>query len=128
MFGIGSTEFLLFAIVIVFLLLPKGAPSWMTKRNSRRDKCSLPRFALKDILASTGLIALGMAWISVALPDLGDTVASLELPTWLFVTGGAFIGAGALALIRSAYVGALVGASVSLLLVYTAASFGWPEF
>jgi hypothetical protein len=77
----------------------------------------LPQFALKDAFASTALIALGIAWILVALNDLGHSIDPLELPMWLFVIGGAFVGAGILAPFRAALFGATLGAFVNLLLI-----------
>ena len=127
MFGIGSTEIAVFAILLLFALGPK-VPSWCANRNIPRGMRWGPRFALKDMFATTALIAVGMAWIFVALPDLGDSLDPLKLPMWSFVIGGAFIGAGVLAPLRMALVGSILGAIVQLLLVYTAFSLGWPTF
>jgi hypothetical protein len=128
MFGIGSTEIVVFAIFFVLVLLRKGAPSWLAARASPREKSIGLRFALKDLFASTALIALGIAWILVALPDLGFSIDPLELPMWLFVIGGVFIGAGLLAPFRAALIGAALGAFVNLLLIGTATAYGWPTF
>jgi hypothetical protein len=137
MFGIGSTEFAVFAILFVLMLMRRGPQLRSASRQalrgfaagcSDRRNRSLPRFALKDVFASTALLAVGMAWIFIALPDLGHSLDHLELPVWSFVIGGAFIGAGVLAPLRMAVVGTILGASVQLLLLYTATSFGWPTF
>jgi hypothetical protein len=86
------------------------------------------RFVLKDLFASTALIAVGLAWIYVAYPLLRHSIDDLEFPVWVFIVGGSFIGAGVLAPFRMASIGAILGTIVQLLLINSAHVFGWPRF
>jgi hypothetical protein len=128
MFGIGSTEVLILAALFAMLVLPKVARARRATQFDYRLEKTKPRFKLNDVFASTGLIALGIAWILAAQPDLAHSIDPLELPMLLFIVGGAFIGAGVLAPFKIALVGAGLGAAVHLLLVWSAATHGWPDF
>jgi hypothetical protein len=80
------------------------------------------------LFASTALIALGLGCITLAYPLLRHSVVHLELPVWVFIMGGSFIGAGILAPFRMASIGAILGTLVQLLLIDSAHVFGWPRF
>jgi hypothetical protein len=126
MFGIGATELLIFAILIVLVLVRKAQPRWRAVGFAPGSRWS--QFALKDLFASTALVAVGLAWIVIAMPMLRHSLEHLDFPVWLFVGGGAFLGAGALRLFKTAPVGALVGSIVQLALICSARSLGWPHF
>jgi hypothetical protein len=137
MFGIGSTEFLIFFILAILVFSQRieelfrslcAACSEFDRERSIRAKLDRergqPRFALRDLLTSAALIALGLAWVFTAWPSLGLSLAHLEPPVWYFVIGGAFIGAGVMLPFKLAMVGAMLGALVQLLLICTAQWFG----
>jgi hypothetical protein len=128
MFGIGTPELLIIGIVTAVVLLPRVQRAWQEFWLDRRPVNGRPRFALKDMFACTALIAVGLAWIYVAYPMLRHSIDHLEFPVWLFIVGGAFIGSGILAPFKLASIGAVLGALVLLLLIYTAHSTGWPRF
>jgi hypothetical protein len=76
----------------------------------------MPRFALKDLLLSTTLIALGLAcyvWVQRSqIPLLEHPIILLPL-----IGSGALVGAGILHPFRVAWMGALIGALAMLALV-----------
>jgi hypothetical protein len=135
MFGIGLPELVILGILTTILFsrrigelrqnLEQFCPESRRGYHSALDK---PRFTLKDLLATTALIALGLAWIVFALPTLRRSLDNLELPVWAFIVGGAFLGAAILTPFRRAHIGAIWGALVQLALIQSARSFGWPHF
>jgi DNA-binding transcriptional LysR family regulator len=135
MFGFGLPELIIFGILAVIFfsrrideLRPNLERSYREYRRGFRSAIEKPRFTLNDLMASTALIGLGMGWIVVALPSIGDSLEHLNAPVWMFTIGGAFIGAGVLMPLRRARIGAAVGAFVQLALVYSACFAGWPSF
>jgi hypothetical protein len=128
MFGIGSTELIVFGVLALIVFARRVAPLVRAYRSVRGPTFGRPQFAVKDLLVSTALIAVGLAWIVIALPLLRDALDYLEFPVWMFVIGGTFVGAGALRPLKITTAGALVGAIVQLLIVWSARSVGWPHF
>jgi hypothetical protein len=71
----------------------------------------MPRFKLKELFACMGLIAVGLAMVSVSkspmFSDVGKWGAGMPLGLWY--AGGMFIGVGAMAPFKKSLIGAWIG-------------------
>jgi hypothetical protein len=75
----------------------------------------MPQFALKEMLGGMGLIAVGLAMVTVSTGPILATCYedwSAALPIGIWYVGGLFLGAGVFAPFKNVWIGAWVGLTV----------------